>query len=107
MTMIHASAVRCSLRLTECPNRHAAGNRGLRGTLGALCPMLLLRALGFFLNIKPVRRGCLLFLSGYAALTSAPAGCAALLGDAPLLQLKRSSLRTVKQAVERCEVSSD
>ena len=102
----HGLVLLCG-HLTECSNGHAAGNRGLRGTLRALCSMLLLHALSFFLNSKPLRRGCLLFMSGYAALMSAPAGCAALLADAPLLQLKLSSLRTVMQAVERCEVSSD
>ena len=104
--MVHASVFLYG-HLSECSNGHAAGNRGLRGILRALWSMLLLHALGFLLKSKAVRQSCCLFVSGYAALMSAPAGCAALLADAPLLQLKRSSLRTVMQAVERCEVSSD
>ena len=95
--MAHARVVLCPLRLTKRPNGHVAGNRRLRAILGALCSMLLLRALGFFLESKPVRRGCFV-VSRYAALMSAPAGCAALLADAPILQLERSSLRVAKKA---------
>jgi len=71
-TTIHAGVFRCSVRLTERSNGHAAGSRGLRDTLGALRSMLLFHLLGFLQKSKPVRRGCLLFVSGYAALMSAP-----------------------------------
>ena len=61
MTLVHARVVRCSFRLTERPNGHAAGNRGLRGTLGALCSMLLLHALGFVVEKQGSAAGLFAF----------------------------------------------